>query len=257
MNTTSKSHNERLLDPVGEEYSRAFALFLSGTDQKTVTQTYLSQIIAEMPRRDVFLDIGAGEGGTTEYIGRHFRKVVAIEPSAHMCKALHRALPDAVVLSEPVETVQVDVKADLALCAHVLYHLPHASWTATIRRMLDWVVPGGELVVTLQNPDDDAMRMSRYASGRLPFSLADLAVLLEREDSLGIADSGMETLKATYRSPSRDDTLTVAQFMLGVPELTPANRQRLAEYVDQNFSAPDGSFKIGHSQDVLRLRKAQ
>jgi hypothetical protein len=57
-------------------------------------------------------------------------------------------------------------RADLALLSHVLYYIPRTQWAVTTARVMEWVVPGGVLLVLLQNPDNACMRMVRHFTGR-------------------------------------------------------------------------------------------
>ncbi|MBH1935949.1 class I SAM-dependent methyltransferase [Streptomyces sp. AV19] len=253
---TRPNDTARMLDMSSEEYRHVFEIFLAGTDQKELSGAYLDRLAGELPRRRVFLDIGAGRGDLARHMTRHFERVVAVEPSAPMRDALRRACPDALILPDPVNTVRVEVTADLAVCAHVLYHLPPADWAATVQRMLRWVAPGGELVVMLQNPDNDCMRMVRHFTGAR-FDLGALASRLEAGAAGLLADCRLETLPSTYRATAQKDVLAVAELLLTVPGLRalPA-RRRLREYVRREFSTADGGFRIRHDQDVLRLRRA-
>jgi SAM-dependent methyltransferase len=254
----NSSRPVRILDVAGEDYCRAFALFMDGTDEKAVTHEYLTALVEQLPGRTLFLDIGAGDGVTTRHVGQYFERTIAIEPSAPMRRALWRLCPDAVVLAESIEEVELDTRADLALCSHVLYYVPDFAWLKTVRRILNWVVPGGVLLIMLQNPKNDCMRMVRHFTG-VGFNLSDLARRLEHNGNGLIESVAMATLPIRYRSTNVTDAIDVAELMINVPALRRRrlpSRQELETYVVRNFSDPQGAICISHTHDILTIRRS-
>jgi SAM-dependent methyltransferase len=253
----NSSGSVRILDVAGEGYRRAFELFLAGTDEKAVTHEYLKALVEQLPRRRLFLDVGAGDGVTTRHVGQYFECTIAIEPSAPMRQALRRSCPDAVVFNEPIDKVQLDAHADLALCSHVLYYVPDSAWLETARRVLNWVAPGGALLLMLQNPENDCMKMVRHFTG-VRFDLSDLARRLEQNGNGLVQSVAMATLPIRYRSTNLADAIDVAEFMINVPALRSRSlpsRQELESYVVRNFSA-EGTICITHTHDILTVRRS-
>jgi Methyltransferase domain len=252
------SGSVRILDVAGDDYRRAFELFMAGTDEKAVTHEYLNALVEQLPRRTLFIDVGAGDGVTTRHVGQYFERTIAIEPSAPMRQALRRSCPDAVVLNEPIDEVELDTHADLALCAHVFSYMPEFAWLNTARRILNWMAPGGTLLLILQNPGSDCMRMVRHFTG-VRHDLSDLARRLEYDDN-GLVDSvAMVTLPIRYRSTNLTDAIDVAEFMINVPALRSRRlprRQELQSYVVRNFSDPEGAICITHTHDILTVHRA-
>ncbi|MGK5629332.1 class I SAM-dependent methyltransferase [Streptomyces sp. URMC 123] len=248
----------RVMPVDGAEYARAFELFLAGTDEKELTHDRLTAIVRGLPRRGTFLDVGAADGTTTRHVGRHFEHVIAVEPSAPMRSTLRRNCPDAVILPRPVDEVRLDSPVDLALCSHVLYYLPRPSWAPTVRRVASWLAPGGELLVLLQNPDNDCMRMVRHFTGAR-YDLAELRRELVSSGELGRVT--LETLPVRFHATNLADTMAVAEFLLSVPDLadgaaSPPARRELEAYVRRHFTDPEGGFTIAHDHDILRVRRA-
>jgi trans-aconitate methyltransferase len=241
----------------GEGYRRAFELFLAGTDEKAMTHEYLKALVEQLPRRRLFLDVGAGDAVTTRHVGQYFECTIAIEPSAPMRQALRRSCPDAVVFNEPIDKVQLDAHADLALCSHVLYYVPDSAWLETARRVLNWVAPGGALLLMLQNPENDCMKMVRHFTG-VRFDFPDLARRLEQNGNGLVQSVAMATLPIRYRSTNLADAIDVAEFMINVPALRSRSlpsRQELESYVVRHFSA-EGTICITHTHDILTVRRS-
>jgi SAM-dependent methyltransferase len=247
----------RVLDVSGPEYRRAFELFLAGTDEKPRTHARLSEIATALPHRRVLLDLGAGDGRTTAHLAQYFGCTIAVEPSAAMREKLRTACPDALVLPEPLDRAQPPDPADLVHFSHVLYYVPEPDWSRTVTRALDWTAPGGTLLVVLQNPDSPCMRMAAHFTG----VRYDLRPLLEhlraQHPSHGYA---LETLALEYRTSRLAEAVAVAEFMVNVADLRTVDprptRADLTAYVREHFARADGTYAIGHTQDMLTVRRA-
>ncbi|MGW7001945.1 hypothetical protein ACWGCW_03685 [Streptomyces sp. NPDC054933] len=77
--SATPAKSARVLDPVGADHRHGFQAFLAGTDQKRVAEEYVS---GAAQRLRLFVDAGAGDGGITRHLAGHFRRTIAIEPSA-------------------------------------------------------------------------------------------------------------------------------------------------------------------------------
>ncbi|MEV5428009.1 methyltransferase domain-containing protein [Streptomyces sp. NPDC052701] len=241
-----------------EAYGDALARFLAGSDEKARTHAYLDDVVRRMPVRRVLLDVGAGDGTTACHLSRFFERTVCIEPSEHMRRVLERACPHALVLADPVLRAQPGVSADLALLSHVLYYVPRAQWAPTVLRVLDWVEPGGTLLIVLQNPDDACMRMVRHFTGNR-FDLRELADELTTTGNVPARALALESVPARYTGTDLDEVVAVAAFHLNVPSPgpggEPVSREAVADYVRRHFADRAGGFTMSHAQDVLRIHR--
>ncbi|MFF4381530.1 class I SAM-dependent methyltransferase [Kitasatospora sp. NPDC001547] len=258
METRTKDADPvRVLDVASADYRRAFELFLAGTDEKPVTHARLGEIAAALPHRRVLLDLGAGDGRTTAYLSRLFDRTIAVEPSPSMREKLGAACPDALVLPEPLDRVHPPEQGDLVHLSHVLYYVPEADWPATVSRALDWTAPGGTLLVVLQNPESPCMRMAAHFTGAR-YDLRPLADHLRQRHPEH--DYALETLDLHYRAPDLAEAVDVAEFMVNVADLATLDprptRAALAAYVQDHFALPAGGYAIGHTQDMLIIRRA-
>ncbi|SDT82066.1 Methyltransferase domain-containing protein [Streptomyces sp. TLI_053] len=247
----------RVLDTSGAAYRRAFELFLAGTDEKPLTHARLTEVATGLDRRRVLLDVGAGEGRTTAHLAQYFERTVAIEPSAVMRERLRTVCPDALVLPDRIDAAEPPGPADLVHLSHVLYYVPPGDWLRTVGRVLDWVAPGGTLLVVLQNPESPCMRMAAHFAG-VRYDLRPLAEqLAEQGPEHTVA---LETLDLHYRTDRLAEAVDVAEFMVNVADLAVLDRlpdrDELTAYVERHFARPDGGYAIGHTQDMLTVRRA-
>ncbi|KUL63302.1 hypothetical protein ADL30_03175 [Streptomyces sp. NRRL S-1521] len=237
-----------------DAYRQAFARFLAGTDEKNNTHAYLRDIVARLPARRVLLDVEPADGTTTRHLAPHFEHTVCIEPSEPMRRALELACPQAEMVSEPVMEADIEVRADLALLSHVLYYVPRAQWVTTVSRIMEWLAPGGLLLVLLQNPDEACMRMVRHFTGAR-FDLRELADELAALPPGLISGIELDTVPACYRSGDLDEVVGVADFHLSVPGARAPRREAVEAYVLQHLRNRKGEYVLRHDQHALRLQR--
>lgn len=247
------------LDPAGTDYHRAFEVFLAFTDQKVVAAEYLSDVVSQLPNRRVFIDAGAGRGETTRWIAARFEHTIAVEPSTHMHGPLRRACPSVQLVGTTIDSANITDHADLVLCAHVLYYLPTAQWVATARRMLGWVAGGGELILVLQNPESDCMRMVNAFTG-FRYDLSVVAYQIAGDAAFPDMQTVLDTIPATIHTEREADAVTIAEFMLNLAPMNSLDelpyRSDLHNHVRDEFTDPSGGFTFTCTQDFLRLRLA-
>ncbi|MFF9581263.1 class I SAM-dependent DNA methyltransferase [Streptomyces achromogenes] len=237
-----------------DAYREAFDMFLSGTDEKATVHAYLRQLVDRLPARRTLLDIGAAQGTTTRYLAPYFERIVCVEPSEPMRRALARECPQAEVVAEPVGEARVDARADLALLSHVLYYIPRTRWAVTTARVMEWLAPGGVLLVLLQTPDNACMRMVRHFTGH-HFDVRDLVGELATLPPGLVGRTELETVPARYHGRDLEETLRVVGFLLSVPGAPSPTREAVEAYVRRHFDNEDGTYTIRHDQHVLRIER--
>lgn len=119
----------RVFDSQGEDYKRAFQVFLDHTDQKRNAKRWLRQLVDGLPARNVFIDAGAGNGEVTGAFVEAFDRTIAIEPNAHLLTQLQRAVPRAEPIGLPIMSADPTAQGDLVLCSHTLYYIPAGDWS--------------------------------------------------------------------------------------------------------------------------------
>lgn len=244
----------RHFDSSSEQYRAAFDAFLRHTDQKVKARAWLECLIATRPTRDVFIDAGAGEGSTTSWIADRFKRTFAVEPNAFLAGQLAKSCPDAEVLPLPILDAEPAAPADFVLCSHVFYYLEDAEWVANLDRLASWLAPGGVLVLVMQNPRSDCMRMLRHFFTRRA-SLGDLLTQIEKRAISGF-EAHLETVRCYVDTPDFQTAYTIAEFMVNtLPGEKALERTELESYVQQRFVRPGGNFRFSCTQDFLVIRR--
>jgi trans-aconitate methyltransferase len=244
----------RVYSSLGEDYHAAFKEFLDHTDQKANAMAWLEREVASLPRRETFIDAGAGNGKLTTWFVPRFERVIAVEPNASLAAELRAACPSATVLPTTIGQADPPARAEFILCSHVFYYIDHGQWLPDLQRLAGWLRPGGLLALALQNRDTDCMRMVRHFTGRT-IDLPDLADAFK-----GVAEGRyevrVETVPARIRTDMLASAYTIAEFMMNVMPLTsPPPRADLERYVEQHFRKPGGGYEFSCDQDFLRVRQ--
>jgi len=152
----------RVFDSQGEDYQRAFQVFLDHTDQKRNAKRWLQQVVEGLPARHVFIDAGAGNGEITSALAPAFDRTIAIEPNPYLLSQLQHAIPWAEAIGEPILVANPSGQGDLVLCSHTLYYIPEEQWLVHLEHLVSWMSPRGVTVVVLQNGDTGCMAMLEH-----------------------------------------------------------------------------------------------
>ncbi|MFG2622466.1 class I SAM-dependent methyltransferase [Streptomyces sp. NPDC048507] len=253
----SSGHRPRVapLDPLGPAYARAFTTLLAHTTRPGPATDPLAATLAGLSRHRVLIDAGAGTGRLTASVGNRFDQVIAVEPSPHLRPHLARACPGARVLAGTIADADPGEPADLVLCAHVLYHVPVGQWDVTIDRLASWTGPGGSVVLILQNPDGDCMRMLTHFTGHRYDLRSAMAPFTARHPGSAWTPA-LTTASGAVEAPDLDTALTIAQFLLNdAPLPEPPHTDELADYLDEHHRTSCGGYRLTCPQDYLVLTR--
>ena len=237
-----------------EAYRDAFDTFLRNTDQKTKARKWLDRMVDRLPRREVFIDAGAGEGATTASMARRFQRTLAIEPNESLRERLAVACPDAQKLPQTILAARPEVKGDFVLCSHVFYYLEDETWDENLDRLASWLAPGGILAVVMQNPTSDCMLMLRRFFGPRD-GLGDLMSRFHRSASEDFS-AWIDTVPCHINAPDLETAYKVAEFLVSArPDGCLVERAELESYVETEFRLPCGSYRFSCTQDFLVIRR--
>jgi len=243
-----------IFDSSGEPYRRAFNTFLAHTDQKANAMVWLEREIEALPRRETFIDAGAGNGKLTQVLQHRFENRIAIEPNASLRQDLIAACPAATVIGETISLAEPAAKADFILCSHVFYYIDRAEWAATIRRLASWLRPGGVLTVAIQNHRTDCMRMLHHFTGE-QFDLAPMAESFAKEVASDF-DVRHDLVEAHITTETLEPAYEIAVFMLNlIPLRRPPAQDAVEEYVAGRFARREGGYRFSCHQEFLRIQR--
>jgi hypothetical protein len=243
----------RVFDSQGEDYKRAFQVFLDHTDQKRNAKRLLQRLVDDLPARKVFIDAGAGNGEVTRAFAGAFDRTIAIEPNTYLLTQLQRAIPQADAIGTPILATNPKAQGDFVLCSHTLYYVPAEEWLAHLERLVSWMSPTGVTVVVLQNRGTACMTMLEHFFGHR-FDLGALADAFRAKH--GDRYDVTTTLDPAHVETSEPDAAyTVAEFMLNLlPISQPPARRDLEAYIATNFATSDGTHRLSVHQDFLQIR---
>ena len=243
----------RVFDSQGEDYKRAFQVFLDHTDQKRNASRVLQRLVEDLPSRKVFIDAGAGNGDVTRAFAGAFDHTIAIEPNSYLLTQLQRVIPQADAIGTPILATNPKAQGDFVLCSHTLYYVPAEEWFAHLERLVSWMSPTGITVVVLQNRGTDCMTMLDHFFGHR-FDLGELADSFRAKH--GDRYEVITTLDPAHVETSEPTAAyTVAEFMLNLlPISRPPARRDLEAYVASHFATSDGTHRLSVHQDFLQIR---
>ncbi len=250
----NKPHFVKAYDSQSKAYRKAFKVFLEHTDQKVNLLEWLENFLSALPRRQQFIDAGAGTGQLTSWVAHYFESTVAIEPSTFLRREFRKNFPDCPLLSGFITEARPPA-ADMVLCSHVFYYITPARWMINLEALVSWLKPGGVALVILQNGQTDCNRMIDHFLGKH----LDLMLLGDRFQKKCKKDFSVKlgTVKAHITLPDLDATYLVAEFMLNLrPMENPPSRKELEAYILKNFAAPQGGYRFSCHQDILQIHRA-
>ncbi|WP_020562104.1 class I SAM-dependent methyltransferase [Methylosarcina fibrata] len=235
------------------EYYHAFQTFLNHTDQKAKAHQWLNGFVETLPSRQVFIDVGAGNGLVTSWFTDAFDQTIALEPNDSLRAELKNNCPLAEVFSEGIMEAAIADSGDFVLCSHVLYYLDSSDWMPTLEKLASMLSSDGILIVVLQHHDTQCMRMMRHFLER-SFDLPALARAF-RDKQGDRYEVAIETVPAHVNTTDFNSAYTIAEFMLNLlPMDHPPARRDLEDYVRNYFICADLGFRFSCDQDFLQIR---
>ena len=243
----------KVFDSQGEDYKRAFQIFLDHTDQKRNAKRFLQTLVNGLSERKVFIDAGAGNGEVTKAFAAAFDRTIAIEPNPYLLAQLQRAIPQAETIGAPILAARPEARGDFVLCSHTLYYIPAGEWLAHLERLVSWMSPTGVTVIVIQNCGTACMAMLEHFFG-YRFDLGGLVTAFR-------AKHGDRYEVATTLDPAHVETLdlasayAVAEFMLNLlPISQPPARRDVEDYLTKHCATIDGAYRLSVHQDFLQIR---
>ena len=259
MQTTACPLGIKIYDSQSSEYHQIFQFFLEHTDEKEKTMTWLKKKVDSLPSRELFIDAGAGDGGTTSLFMESFAEVIALEPNDALRAKLKQTCAEIEVLPDKILQANLPPRASLVLCAHVFYYIKHEEWMANLEQLVSWLSPNGLLVVALQHHESGCMKMHKHFCGQ-EVNLTALARRFQREKAEQypkgtLYEVHMERIPIDIITKDLKSAYVIAEFMLNLLPLSNSpSRHAVEAYIKQHFRRPDGGFSFSSDQLLLQIR---
>ena len=229
------------------EYQRQLALFVRCSTEKGIELVKVGEIIAGLPRRRCFLDIGAGGGDLTIPISQSFAETTIVEPNEKQASFLKRRCPHFKIYNDFWEKVDLGSKRyDLILCSHVLYYIEEGHWLTTTEKMYAHLEAGGHIAIVLQSP------IGEVADFFNQFTRYDVKILELWRDL--IQRYGDDAIEVRYFmneiwTESLEDMVAIGLFLLIDPRFN-EYKEKIGQYFESHNKKAEG-YRL--TQDVILL----
>ena len=250
--TTNNTNGIHIFDSLSAEYDDAFAVFLKHTTQKLKAREWLTATVDALGERDVLVDVGAGNGIIT--LSPDFKRTICIEPNPTLASQLQAKYPEVQVLIKLIADVQLTPVASFILCSHVLYYIDVAEWIETVQQMASWLTPNGKLIIIIQNPQTDCMKLLRHFTGKT----FDLSSMIQAQSLTADYDMTLETVDSYINTESDfNAAYRISEFVMNLlPQNKPLSQAELSEYVQTNWKdKTNNKYYFSCHQDFLTITR--
>jgi SAM-dependent methyltransferase len=110
---------------------------------------YLDLVLDSLEPHSTILDLGCGTGRPiATHLASRGHHIVGVDGSAAMLALARLRLPEHRWIHGLIERVQLEEMFDAVICWDSLFHMPREHWAPIIRRIRDWLKPGGCLMLS-------------------------------------------------------------------------------------------------------------
>ncbi len=233
------------------EYKRQLALFVQCSTEKGIELVKGGEIIAGLPHRRNFLDIGAGGGDLTIPISQSFGEATVVEPNEKQASFLRRRCPHFKVYNNPWGKVNLGSnRYDFILCSHVLYYIQEGHWLTTIEKMYAHLEDGGRIAIVLQSP------IGEVADFFNRFTHYDVKVLELWRDL--IQRYGDDAIEVRYFmnelwTENLEDMVTIGLFLL-IDARFRKYKEKIRQYFESHHKKNEG-YRLAQDEILLVVKK--
>lgn len=128
---------------------------------------YLDRLSERLPRTSRVLDLGCGTGVPyTRYLSERFDSVVGVDISRGQLRRARLDVPMATYLRADMATLSFAPESFAAILAmYSIIHVPRDEHEPLLRRLLDWLRPGGRLLVVMGSTDWEGIEADWLVAG--------------------------------------------------------------------------------------------
>lgn len=234
-----------------EEYDKQLALFSACSTEKGIELVKIGMVIASLPKRQAFLDVGAGGGHLTIPVSEEFMTTTVVEPDPRQAAMFRTRCPNFQVYNEDWTNVHLENEQfDLILCSHVLYYIPRGAWMGTIEKMYRHLAPGGILIIVMQSPYGE---VARFYNTFTPYDIPIVELEAEAISRYGKEAVMLENFQNVIFTDSLNDMVEIGLFLL-VDRHYRAHSPEIRRYF-QDYHAVSGGYRILQDEILLAIRK--
>ena len=233
------------------EYQRQLALFSQCSTEKGIELVKVGEIIAGVPHRSSFLDVGAGGGVLTIPISQSFNETTVVEPNGKQATFFKQRCPHFKVYNDSWETIDLgSQRYDFILCSHVLYYIEEGHWLQTIEKMYEYLEPGGRIAIVLQSP------IGEVADFFNQFTHYDVKILeLWRDLTQLYGDDAITVRYFTNEiwTESLEQMVTIGLFLL-IDPCFKRYKKRIRQYFESHHKTAEG-YRLMQDEILLVITR--
>jgi SAM-dependent methyltransferase len=128
------------------EYANIFDWFTNNSNHERNIVKNIKQLISNKKITRTCLDIGTGNGNISKHITPLFDNMTLLEPNKEYIRMYNGIKYDSLI-SLDFLNYETDLKYDVILCSHVLYHVPVHLWQTFIEKMYNMLNDDGVCII--------------------------------------------------------------------------------------------------------------
>lgn len=233
------------------QYQQQLRLFSECSTEKGIELVNIGEVIAGLPNRRRFLDIGAGGGHLTLPVAQQFEQTTIVEPNQKQADLFCRRHPAFCVHSASWTDVDLDdERFDLILCSHVLYYIPEGTWLPMIEKMYRHLSDGGCIIIVVQSPLGE---VARFFSSLTTYDVPILDLTRDVIERYGDDAVMLQYFQNEIFCDSRDDIISIGLFLL-LDRKFRTRADEIATYFDAHHRDGNG-YRIMQDEILLIIKK--
>jgi SAM-dependent methyltransferase len=161
---------------VADGYDAIADRYLAWSSTAPVRLRYLERLLELLPAKSDVLELGcgAGEPVTRRLAERH--RLVAVDVSSRQLELAARSAPGAqLLLADMLEVAFAPDSFDAVVAFYSLTHVPRVHHADLLARIVEWVRPGGLVLMTMGATDDPGSVDDDWLGAPMYFSHFDSA----------------------------------------------------------------------------------
>lgn len=240
-----------------------FEVLSVGSDEYAFTiPTIKSSVIDLLPRRERYLDVGAGHGNLTRHFAPLFQETVIVEPNPVLFDELIAWAKQAGHSMSGQNsawdaTVQLDGTFDFAVMSHVLYYISPAERFDFVEQAFRLLRPEGRLVIiTVADRGSDIGKLYKTfltADGYESIPFADDVYKLVQEWGYTASYIPFHSDIGTHTEEEMNDVLNFL-LLQRVDFTEPTVNAKRKEFIAQYLTKPNG-YAIASPGGIVTLTK--